>query len=240
MMRGYVAFILISFISAVPLGAGDLGLCAAGTCEHNLIVQEHTLLAESGWPPGYEDLGGSFRIDQIQSACAAVLGEENTVLQTNQAEAYGTEQTQLQDSIALVVGSSNYVSQENNAIASGVTGAYGSHETQSQRNLLLAIGCHNIAGQTNTAKAYSDAYPIEQTQSNVALLLGKGSWLSQSNAATATIFKEINVDPYIRQTQRNIAFAINNCEDCDLDTFTEFCWAASINPPATGCMGGDC
>jgi len=198
---------------------------------------------------------GLLKLEQTQKNCAAVLGEGNSIVQSNKADAYGTAQKQLQDNIAMVVGYSNAVSQTNDALATGVgntaNGPYGLYETQTQKNLMLVIGSNNIASQNNVAKAYSDspilpAYPIDQNQKNVGLLLGKKNWLYQSNDAEATMQKCIEVDPQISQIQKNIAFAVNNCDDCRVDTtysgVTSFTWPSVTAPapaiPAISCPTG--
>ena len=254
---------VLMMIAAVAFIGSAAGLdCSAGTCEYSVITQINTAVAESGNAQIYESCGvdgeqsEALKIEQVQANCAAVMGYANTITQSNVANAYGVAQDQMQDNIAFVVGSSNTVSQENNALATGITkvaneGAYGSYETQAQENIILIIGCDNTAMQSNTAKAYNDAtifqhYPTEQIQSNMGLLLGTKNWLVQKNYATATMFKNIRVDPGIRQMQRNVAFAANNCEGCEIDTIDpiEFCWSVARNPASSmleiDCPEGEC
>ncbi|MDM7912693.1 MAG: hypothetical protein QUS09_06315 [Methanotrichaceae archaeon] len=236
--------------------------CPTGTCGYNEITQSNVADAFSGkandctW---CSNDPGNLNVEQTQTNCVAVLGEDNTVAQTNMAKAEGTAQKQTQDNIAMVVGSANWVSQSNDALATGLRdgcidcGPYGIHETQTQKNLLLAIGVDNAASQSNVAKAYSDssirfAYPIEQTQKNVGLLLGKKNRLTQTNDADSTMYKDIGVDPKITQIQKNIAFALNNCDDCKVDTSyigtTSVTWpTVSVTAPAIptiACPSGDC
>ncbi|MHB8119468.1 MAG: hypothetical protein ACYDHX_12170 [Methanothrix sp.] len=248
---------LIVWMASICLAASVV--CNSGTCEYNIITQVNTAIAESGnaqicesCSPDNEQTD-ALKIEQLQTNCAAILGEGNIIFQSNTANAYGVAQDQMQDNIAMVVGSSNIVNQENDALATGIVdnGAYGSYENQAQENLILIIGCENTAMQSNTAKAYSDSriydpYPIEQTQKNVGLLLGKKNWLVQDNDAKATMLKDIQVDPAIKQMQKNVAFAVNNCEDCEVDATDpiEFCWGEAINPassiPEIICPEGEC
>ena len=228
-MKKYLQMILM--IAAIGPAVGIY--CSAGTCEYNVITQIDTAVAESGnaqiCESGPDGEQSEALIQQIQANCAAVMGESNTVTQSNTANASGFAQDQMQNNIALVVGSSNTVSQKNNALATGINEvadeiSYGSYETQSQKNLMLIMGCENTAVQSNTANAYNDAgifqtYAIEQIQSNMGLLLGTKNWLEQKNDATATMLKLMDVDPVIRQAQRNVAIAANDCEDCETDTF---------------------
>jgi hypothetical protein len=260
-MNKYMQVLMIIAVICFTGSAAGID-CSEGTCEYNVITQINTAATESGKAQIYESgsLDGvqseALKVEQIQVNCAAVIGESNTILQSNTAEAYGVAQDQMQDNIALVVGSSNAISQENNALAAGIAeiadeAAYGSYETQSQENLLLIIGCENTAIQSNTANAYSEAlifqpYPVEQIQSNVGLLLGTKDWLVQNNNAIATMFKHIKVDPAIRQMQRNVALAANNCEECEIDTIDpiEYCWKTTTNPEASAneisCAEGEC
>jgi hypothetical protein len=257
MKKHLLLLTIILGMASIGLAAGVV--CNAGTCEYNIITQINTAVADSGKAQICESCSSdneqseALKIEQLQTNCAAVLGDGNIISQSNTASAYGVAQDQMQDNIAMVVGSSNTVNQENDALATGVAddGAYGSYENQAQENLILIIGCENTAMQSNTAKAYSDSriynpYPIEQTQKNVGLLLGKRNWLTQRNDAMATMFKDIQVDPAIKQMQKNVAFAVNNCEDCEVDTTdpSEFCWSVAINPaasiPGISCPEGEC
>ena len=80
------------------------------------------------------------------------------------------------------------------------------------------------------------------------MLLGKKNYLNQRNDATATMQKEIEVDPKISQIQKNIAFAVNNCQDCQVDTSfagtTQFTWPVVTAPapvmPTIACPSGNC
>jgi hypothetical protein len=255
---------LVAMLAMISVGSATWNWgtpdCATGPCDYNVITQTNVADAVSG--QAFSDIGwwgekasAALDVYQEQKNCAAVLGEGNTVTQSNKADASGTELNQIQHNIAMVVGTTNTVTQKNEALATGVAadGAYGIYETQNQKNLMLIIGANNYASQSNLAKAYSDsgislAYPIEQTQKNVGLLLGKKNWLVQSNDAEATMKKCIEVDPKIVQVQKNIAFAVNNCDDCKVDTtyggVTSFTWpivtAPAPNIPAILCPTGEC
>lgn len=267
-MKRYLA-VLAVMLALVSTAFGCTGSfcpppppCPTGDCGYNTVVQSNVADAFSGKANDCTWCStdpGNLNVEQTQTNCAAVLGEDNTVVQANTAKAEGTNQKQTQDNIAMVVGSANVVVQSNNALATGLKdgcfdcGTYGIHETQTQKNLLLAIGVNNYATQSNVAKAYSDssikfAYPIEQTQKNVGLLLGKKNTLLQTNDADSTMYKDIGVDPKILQIQKNIAFALNNCDDCKVDTsyigVTSVTWPrVSVTAPAIPtieCPSGDC
>jgi hypothetical protein len=254
---------MVSAVAACPPGQTCVNdppnPCDAGTCDYNIITQTNDVDATSGQAfvdDGKYDKQGEIyglEVDQTQKNCAAVLGEGNVVTQGNKATAYGTVINQIQDNIAMVVGSSNIVTQANDALATGVSGdgAYGAYMTQSQKNLMLVIGTNNIAYQGNLAKAYDDsrlwpAFPIDQNQKNVGLLLGNKNILTQTNDANAWMLKCIEVDPKIKEVQKNIAFAVNNCKDCKVDTSfdgaTTFTWPVVNAPapvmPAISCPSG--
>jgi len=240
--------------------------CSGPDCDYNVINQVNFAHAESGQAAEgclVDPATTGLTAEQTQTNCAAVMGNGNNVAQSNNANLAGTVLKQVQSNVALVVGSANGVTQANDALETGMgtVGPYGLAETQTQKNLMLIIGTNNHAEQYNTAKAYSDSpfasagffglgatstYPITQTQTNVGMLLGNKNWVVQSNTATADMFKKIQVDPSIVQTQKNIAFAINNCGQVAVpNSFTgttSFTWPQVSDPaPATPTIScGDC
>ncbi|MGB9901829.1 hypothetical protein [Methanothrix sp.] len=140
--------------------------------------------------------------------------------------------TQTQSNVAMLVGKSNTAYQSNTAVSDC---APQSVLEQTQKNSVLIIGENNFASQVNYANDPSPDWmgggsntrvpTVKQTQTNIGVLLGKNNNLYQTNIAYAAIN---NGAPAITQTQKNIAFAVNTCKDCVVDTTyagtTEVTW----------------
>lgn len=150
-------------------------LClSGGTCTgSNTITHTHTAVAESaGWSQSTLP-GASSGAVQIQSTFTAVLGEDNTVSQSNTAGAYGSGVLQMQDNAAMVEGNRNSVAQDNIALVVGDTET--DYRKLVQKNLVLILGSDNSAFQSNTASNTVSTSPDTAVQSN-----------AESNALTTT------------------------------------------------------
>ncbi len=218
-MKGILA-VLAVMLALVSVGAAFGSYCPPPTtCEWNIIQQSNDASASA---KANQD------VDQTQTNCAMVMGAGNTVVQSNDASIVANSEfkkvTQSQSNIAMVVGKDNYVLQSNTAVSDCAPQAV---LEQLQKNTILVIGESNQAWQTNSASdPWNSGYSggsstttrdpaVKQDQSNIGVLLGKMNSLSQSNTAEATI---TNGNPSITQTQKNIAFAVNTCKDCVVDT----------------------
>lgn len=187
-------------------------------CGTNTIVQSNVADASGK---------DSQDIDQTQQNCAMILGDNNYIGQSNDAKVVvGSDfknVKQTQSNVAMLVGKSNTAYQSNKAVSDC---APQSVLEQTQKNSVLIIGENNLASQANDADdplgydwnwgGSSTRVPtVKQTQTNIGVLLGKNNNLYQTNTADAAI---VNGAPAITQTQKNIAFAVNTCKDCNVDT----------------------
>lgn len=139
------------------------GGTSAGT---NTITHTHTAVAESaGWSDSAVP-GASSGAVQIQSTFTAVLGEGNTISQSNTAGAYGSGALQVQDNVALVGGNRNTVSQDNVALV--IEDTETDYRKLVQKNLVLILGSDNVAVQSNTASSTVSTAPDMLAQLNAA------------------------------------------------------------------------
>jgi hypothetical protein len=151
-------------------------------------------------------------IHQYELNYAAVWGDDNHVVQDNDQYAKGIDIDQCAANKILVVGHSNYATQSNHADAPKDSDPGVMNVRQTQSNILAIIGDFNgdqsaPIVQSNDAYAINEATGawIDQFQSNIAVVLGTGNYLTQrnnGNAIMATDPTEIN------QIQKNLALLI--------------------------------
>ncbi len=233
----YLMIIMVLCISAV--------LFLLGTCNGlNTIVHTHVAESESpGWSSVTS--GIITGTGQFQSSFTDIQGDNNFVEQGNIARSYLSDSSQIQANNAYIFGSENVVSHSNNAlftvdedndkkkqqIQSNLLLIIGSNNIGVQSNAVGAANAEfdlntagttttaetNIAVLSNTATSGSEAVgtpQIQYVQSNIGLIIGSGNWLYQSNKATAPL-RIPYYNHFVMLPQRNIAFAINNCYDCE-------------------------
>jgi len=213
-MKGIIA-VLAVMLALVSVGAA---WPCEPVCGTNTIVQSNVADASGK---------DSQDITQTQQNCAMILGDNNYINQANDAKVVSGSNfktvTQTQSNVAMLVGKSNTAYQSNTAVSDC---APQSVLEQTQKNSVLIIGENNFAKQVNDADdpfgwdwnwgGSSTRVPtVKQTQTNIGVLLGKNNNLYQSNTADAAIN---NGAPEIIQQQKNIAFAVNTCKDCMVDT----------------------
>jgi len=216
-MKGIIA-VLAVMLALVSVGAAWYCLPPGSVCGTNTIVQSN--VADAAGKDSQD-------IDQTQQNCAMILGDNNNIIQANSATVVDGSDfktvTQRQSNVAMLVGKSNTADQSNTAVSDC---APQSVLEQTQNNSVLIIGENNFASQANDANypfgwdwnwgGSSTRVPtVTQTQTNIGVLLGKNNNLYQTNTADAAIN---NGAPVITQTQKNIAFAVNTCKDCNVDT----------------------
>lgn len=139
----------------------------AGACAgSNTVTHTNTAVAMSpGWSQGTVP-DAFIGAVQIQKTFTAVLGEDNTVTQSNRAEAYSSG-VQIQDNFALVDGNRNSISQDNVAVVIGNTDI--DYIKLVQKNLVLIQGSDNVAVQSNMASnSCGAAEPDTAVQMNTA------------------------------------------------------------------------
>lgn len=218
-MKGIIA-VLAVMLALVSVGAATWGpICPPPTCEANVIYQSNDASAAG---KANQD------ISQDQKNCAMILGEGNLISQANNAEVVSGSDfknvIQTQSNVAMLVGKANTAYQSNIAVSDCAPNAV---LEQTQKNSILIIGEKNFASQTNTARdpqggntnsgsGGSTKDPtVKQTQANIGVLLGMNNILYQSNTADAELS---GGNPSITQNQKNIAFSVNTCKDCIVDT----------------------
>ncbi|MDH7596395.1 MAG: hypothetical protein QHG98_01440 [Methanothrix sp.] len=220
-MKGIIA------VLAVMLALVSVGAAWDVSCDYNVVQQSNKA-----------DVNAYDKqiIEQTQDNCAMILGEGNSLIQSNYATSAPTAfktVKQTQSNVAMIVGKSNYATQSNIAVADCIPAGT---LTQTQKNSLLIIGSNNYASQSNYANADNSLdvpATVTQTQTNLGVMLGKKNALTQSSVATAsTPDNKWTYDaPVVKQSQRNIAFMVNNCGDCRYDPETSYYGTTQVTWP---------
>ena len=226
---------LMKIVGMASIGFAAGLVCIAGTCDRNIMTRISIEVAESGkGQTGKES--EVLIIEWLQTNCTTILGVGNGFLQSNTACVYGITRNQIQDNIAMALGSSNKVDQESNAFTTGVSevAQNSSNMNQPERS------AYSLLTASNKAMIYP-VYPNEQIRNNEGLFSGNENWQVLCNNIMATMFKDTAVDFFIKQ---NVAFAMNNIDDRELDTTdtNQFCWSFAIylaaSLPAISCPEG--
>jgi hypothetical protein len=190
----------------------------SGAMATNTLVQSNTANGV-----GQNELGANAYSHQYERNCAAILGDSNTVTQTNSQQMVGFGISQTSENAVVAVGTFNTVTQGNTAYApqSAIIAAEQldseANIVQTQENLLLVVGDHNGATQTNYANT-EESVPtwnptVSQDQNNNAVILGTYNTLTQSNNAEANSYPglaetvEDHASPFT-QVQHNVAMMI--------------------------------
>lgn len=186
-------------------------LClSGGTCTGiNTITHTNTAAAESaGWSQSTLP-GAPSGVVQIQSTFSAVLGEGNTVSQSNTAGAYGSGALQIQDNTAIVEGNRNSIAQDNVALVIGDTET--DYKKLVQKNVVLILGSDNMAVQSNTASVstYPDTAVQSNTESNALATMTTESELAVPSSTTAgELASGASCSP--EQVQVNVGFILGD------------------------------
>ena len=129
-------------------------------------------------------------VHQHELNYAAVWGDDNHLTQDNAQYAKGTDIDQSSTNELLIVGNNNYVQQSNQADAPKEDESSLTKILQTQWNLLAIIGDYNSDQtnpivQSNYAHAINEATDawVNQVQSNKATVLGTENYLVQTNNA---------------------------------------------------------
>jgi hypothetical protein len=193
----------------------------SGAMATNTLVQTNTA---NGVGQTAGETAGPAYSSQYERNCAAILGDSNTITQTNSQQFVGFGTHQISENAVVAVGTSNTVTQDNQAYAPQSATIIGADQpdseaniAQTQENLLLVVGEHNDAHQTNYANAEESVATwnptVSQDQNNNAVILGTYNSLTQSNNAEANSYPglaeavEGAASPFT-QTQHNIAMMI--------------------------------